>query len=438
MSRPSRGLVLSLATWTIASLIVPPKSWIAATGFSALALSRPVSVVRFAGEGRHKFLHGLCTAQVDKGLRAGGLLEAAVVDGSGTVNNLLTLVDTPDAILALGPAGRGTEQAAFFDKYAFPADKCAIEDVSHAFRCFEVVGPDAAKVVRIVLEGDWELPGVGQCVPSTDCYVYGGGSLGYAPSQVPVYSLILSSGSADGIAMSLAEAVSVAGGIFAKGEDAWDSLRVLRGRPDNGAEFAPPPVKTAAAATAEPAFAAPMADSPPPTIPKATPFDLGLWSTVHLDKVLHARTCTAQAYVYASPWRVLPCHVSDARARALSRSLALSLMDRDAISARRCSCASHASRSPGKDCTDCALTRARPHQMQCGPAPPWPCVWTWRAKKWRRPVATRTTRGAAVRVVAAAAAAVALPPQALMASVVSVCSHRSLSMTTPRLLLGSR
>jgi len=200
------------------------------------------------------------------------------------VNNLLTLVDTPDAILALGPAGRGTEQAAFFDKYAFPADKCAIEDVSHSFRCFEVIGPDAAKVVRTVLGGDWELPGVGQCVPSTDCYVYGGGSLGYAPSQVPVYSLILSSGSADGIAMSLAEAVSVAGGIFAKGEDAWDSLRVLRGRPDNGAEFAPPPVKTAAAATAEPAFAAPMADSPPPTIPKATPFDLGLWSTVHLDK----------------------------------------------------------------------------------------------------------------------------------------------------------
>ena len=93
---------------------------------TVLLLERPISAVRFCGGGRHKFLHGLCTANVENIARGSGVLDASVVDKRGHTTNLLTLIDTDEAILALGPAGRGEQQRAFFDKYAFPADDVTI------------------------------------------------------------------------------------------------------------------------------------------------------------------------------------------------------------------------------------------------------------------------------------------------------------------------
>ena len=261
----TRFLCLIAHTSLAACLTVPPKSWTAAAGFSSLAVMRPVSVVQFEGEGRHTFVHGLCSANV-KEMRNGNVLDATVVDTNGHVINLMTLIDTSEAIVGLGPEGYGAAQAKFFDKYAFPADQCTVKDASDTYSCLEVAGPDAAKTFAHAFGDDVKLPDAGRCVQTGGSLVFGGGSLGYGTPDVKVYSILTASDS-PAIA-ALADAVTSLGGIVAEGEDAWQSLRVLRGRPERGNEF------DVAGSIA--------ADSP--AVPKATPFDLGLWSSVHLDK----------------------------------------------------------------------------------------------------------------------------------------------------------
>ncbi|EOD35098.1 hypothetical protein EMIHUDRAFT_227868 [Emiliania huxleyi CCMP1516] len=117
---------------------------------------RPLSVLSFTGPDRHRFLHGLCTADVNA-LRGAGVAESAVVDAAGNTQDLLTVLDGGgDELLALGEPGRGSELHAFFDRYLFPADAVSVAEASGEYSCYEVVGEAAGSLLADALGS--ELP----------------------------------------------------------------------------------------------------------------------------------------------------------------------------------------------------------------------------------------------------------------------------------------
>ena len=182
----------NLMAWSITILFVAASSAVAALK-SPVLVSRPVSAVRFVGEGRRNFLHGLCTAQV-KDLTASGVLDASIVDTTGKVSDVLTVIDCENALLGItSPAGRGAALATFFDKYAFPADKVAIEDASATYghSTWELSGEEAKALLCDVLGVDAAvLPAAGTSarVPAGDdnepVLVLGVGSLGFDEAKV--------------------------------------------------------------------------------------------------------------------------------------------------------------------------------------------------------------------------------------------------------------
>ena len=259
----------ALALLSATGIAPPTAAWQAlgrATS-SVILVERPVSLLRFCGEGRRTFLHGLCTANV-KAMPQSAVLDAAVVDRAGNTVELMTVADLPiDAsLLAIGTAGRGDEQQAFFDKYAFPADAVTVEDISDRYSCVELVGPSASSVLKCVLGADPPASRHAAAVRGGVCL--GVGSLGYTTGA---YTLLIERDADDGsegrLAGELSAAVRSAGGASAS----WGSLRIIRGRPLPGNEYS-----TVARAKG--------GEGREGGAPSASPLELGLWSAVHLDK----------------------------------------------------------------------------------------------------------------------------------------------------------
>ena len=255
-----------------AALLVPSNargSWeaLGRASSSVLFVERPVSVLRFCGDDRRTFLHGLCTANVN-GMKCGAVVDATVVDSNGNALELLSLFDSQDnngALFALGSASCGEKRTAFFDRYIFPADAVTVADVSEAYECMELIGPSAAAVLADVLGKEQPLPAAGTCVALSGGGVCAAGcSLGAAAA----YTLL--SERESGLKTALSAAALRAGGVSAP----WDELRILRGRPLLGAEFDAP----------EGAGGDASADGAAARAPVATPLELGLWGSVHLDK----------------------------------------------------------------------------------------------------------------------------------------------------------
>ncbi|KAL1524376.1 hypothetical protein AB1Y20_019272 [Prymnesium parvum] len=243
----------------------PRSSWLALgrAASSALLVERPSSVLQLDGPGRKAFLHGLCTANVNA-MSANAVLPAAVLDAKGNTLELLTLVETGGgATLAIGSAGCGEANLAFFERFIFPADEVRAAHLSDSYTCLELLGPSAAAVLARVL-GPVDLPAAGTCLPVSGGLCLGGSSLSSA--RACGYTLLLPrDDSPAGLHAALAAAVAHAGGVSAP----WEEVRILCGRPARDSEFTAPPAKGSSAAT---------------RAPVATPLELGLWSAVHLDK----------------------------------------------------------------------------------------------------------------------------------------------------------
>ena len=258
----------------------------AAVKSAALLVRRPCSVVSFTGNDRHRLLHGLSTADVESLRKQRGALETAVVDAAGNVQGLLTVMDDGgDELLALAEPDRGEASRAFFDKYIFPADAVEVADASdaHASCCLELAGPLAAEVLgAAVAGGQAALPSAGGAVrlgigDDADALIVGIGSLGYAAPAVEAQALASEAAdgaTADGSAScfsvlladdaaadlcytALAAGVERVGGHLAS---SWEALRIRRGRPTHGLEYASSHA------------------------PKASPFSLGLWHLVTPEK----------------------------------------------------------------------------------------------------------------------------------------------------------
>lgn len=289
--------------WTLAHLAVlawwpgalaPLQS---ASESTALLLQRPASLLRVTGAGRRQFVHGLVTAHINA-LAAGGstagsdgeagggaVVDAAVVDASGRTFSTLTLIDAPSAtggqpeeLLALGPKGQGPQLFDFFERYAFPADRATPADATGAYECYELIGPSAGAALTAALARVDCPPGlprqggaVRRSFAGADLVLVGWGSLGFGEAWS-----VLSPRGDGSMADALREAVAAVGGCDGTvgGEatsgptTAWEVLRVLRGRPALGAEYGIPSL--------------PSVSSTVPASP--SPLELGLWSSVHLDK----------------------------------------------------------------------------------------------------------------------------------------------------------
>ena len=217
------------------------------------------SVVSLSGPDRRRFLHGLCSNDIEA-LPLNGIAAAATVDAKGNTLNLMTVVDDSEAerLLIVGPEGAGETQRAFFDKYLFPADKAEVADLSSSYaRCFEVVGEQASEAVANALEAaDATLPDRAQAlrIDAAGCWLLGQSVLGGSGS----FAVLADAGADAAAAERLEAAVGQLGGPIAS---SYESLRIRRGRPSLGTEFGEGAV-----------------------LKEASPLWLGLWSHVHLGK----------------------------------------------------------------------------------------------------------------------------------------------------------
>ena len=239
-----------------------------ASAYPLVASWKP-SVTQLTGADRKRFLHGLCSNDINA-MPVSGTKEAAVLDGRGNTKSLLMVVDDDERLLVLGAEGAGAEQHHFFDKYVFPADDVAVADCSGSFcSCYEIVGEQAGAVLTssAVLGSEASLPAAGSAVRvsladdvSGSAVLLGQGSLG-GSSACQSFALLVEGDDEAceaGVGAALeAAAVKLGGGLASS----YDALRIRRGRPQAGCEFGE---------------GAPLKD--------ASPLWLGLWAHVHLDK----------------------------------------------------------------------------------------------------------------------------------------------------------
>ena len=236
-----------------------------------LVASWKPSVTQFTGPDRKRFLHGLCSNDINA-LPPSGVKDATVLDGRGNTKSLLRVVNDDERLLVLGPEGSGSDQYAFFDKYVFPADDVAVADCSGSFcSCYEIVGEQAGEVLTSsnVLGSDAPqlLPAAGSAVRvqladdvGGSALLLGQGSLGGSAAR-PSYALLVE-GDDEVCEASVSAALEGAAAALGGGAaTSYEALRIRRGRPQAGHEFGE---------------GAPLKD--------ASPLWLGLWSHVHLDK----------------------------------------------------------------------------------------------------------------------------------------------------------
>ena len=240
-----------------------------ASAYPLVARWKP-AVTQLTGADRKRFLHGLCSNDINTMLPF-EVKDAAILDGRGNTKSLLTVIDDEERLLVLGAEGSGAELFAFFDKYIFPADDVAISDCSDAFcSCYEILGEQAEKVLSssaLIGSNSDELPAKGAMCRITLSDDVGGSALllgqcSLGSSETERSFALLVEGDDEACEAHVGEALQAAATALGGGvAPSYDALRIRRGRPAAGREFGK---------------GAPVGD--------ASPLWLGLWSHVHLDK----------------------------------------------------------------------------------------------------------------------------------------------------------
>ncbi|PIN18199.1 Aminomethyl transferase [Handroanthus impetiginosus] len=187
--------------------------------------------IRVSGEDRIRFLHNQTTANFESLVEGQGCDTVFVTPTARTIDISYAWVMKNAILLVVSPitCGRITEM---LNKYIFFDDKVEIQDITNQTSMFALLGPKSSRVMEDLNLGDL----VGQPYGSHKHYSVGG-----MPLTVAVGSFI----SVEGFTfmMSPATAGSVwkallGQGAIPMGSSAWETLRILRGRPAPGKELA--------------------------------------------------------------------------------------------------------------------------------------------------------------------------------------------------------
>ncbi|KAL3843695.1 hypothetical protein ACJIZ3_001098 [Penstemon smallii] len=190
--------------------------------------------IRVSGEDRIQFLHNQTTADFECLSEGQGCDTVFVTPTARTIDISHAWIMKNAVILVVSPATCGSITE-MLQKYIFFADKVEIQDITNQTGMFALLGPKSSKVCVLVME-DLNIPDlVGQPYGSHKHYRVGG-----MPVTVAVGSIVSQEGFT--FMMSPAAAGSVWKALLGQGaihvsSSAWETLRILRGRPAPGKEL---------------------------------------------------------------------------------------------------------------------------------------------------------------------------------------------------------
>ncbi|WOG88311.1 hypothetical protein DCAR_0207546 [Daucus carota subsp. sativus] len=186
--------------------------------------------IRVSGEDRAHFLHNQSTADFDSLHEGQGCDTVFVTPTARTIDiahawimkTAITLVVSPEISRSI------TEM---LNKYIFFTDKVEVEDITMRTKLFVLVGPNSNKVISNLNINDL----VGQPYGSHKHYSVNGMPVTVAVGNVVSeegFSLMMAPAAADSVWKAL-----LSHGAIPMGSNAWEKLRILRGRPVPGKEL---------------------------------------------------------------------------------------------------------------------------------------------------------------------------------------------------------
>jgi tRNA-modifying protein YgfZ len=185
--------------------------------------------LRVGDHDRLSFLHNQTTNDL-KRLQPGQGCETVLLTSTARTIDLLSVYVTAEDILVLTSPNRRVDILAWLDRYIFFGDKVQLNDITDKTVCFSLIGPQSTELLQKL--GVTELPqaldshciGTIAGVPVRIAYGSGLSGIGYTA----IADL------ADSVALWQALAGT---GAVPLGEQAWEQLRILDGRPIPGAEL---------------------------------------------------------------------------------------------------------------------------------------------------------------------------------------------------------
>ncbi|KAJ9552537.1 hypothetical protein OSB04_016582 [Centaurea solstitialis] len=184
----------------------------------------------FSGEDRIQFLHNQSTANFEALSEGGGCDTVFVTPTARTIDIAQAWIMKTAVTLVVSPSTSGSISE-MLNKYIFFADKVEIQDISDKTCLFALVGPKSNQVMVDLNLGDL----IGQPYGSHKHYNVGGNPVTVAVGSIVSeegFSLLMSPAAAGLIWKTL-----LSRGATPMGSNAWETYRILQGRPAPGSEL---------------------------------------------------------------------------------------------------------------------------------------------------------------------------------------------------------
>lgn len=186
--------------------------------------------IRVTGDDRLRFLHNQTTNNFQT-LKPGQGCDTVFVTSTARTIDLVSAYAMEDSVLLLASPGYSEKLIAWMDRYIFFADKVELKDLTATQSVFSLIGSESSQILEKLGAGAIVDQPLGNHVQAA----IGGQMVRIAVGSglaLPGYTLIAEVDQAANLWQTLAEA-----GAVPMGEQVWQQLRILQGRPVPGQEL---------------------------------------------------------------------------------------------------------------------------------------------------------------------------------------------------------
>ncbi|WRH68029.1 MAG: hypothetical protein RSE13_07035 [Planktothrix sp. GU0601_MAG3] len=104
-------------------------------------------LLKISGADRLRFLHNQSTNSIQS-FKPGEGCDTVFVTSTARTIDLATALITEDAILLLVSPNRRQQLMPWLDRYIFPMDQVELQDITHDYTVFSLLGPDSPQVLN--------------------------------------------------------------------------------------------------------------------------------------------------------------------------------------------------------------------------------------------------------------------------------------------------
>ncbi len=178
--------------------------------------------IKVSGDDRLRFLHNQSTNDFQS-LKPGQGCDTVFVTSTARTIDLTTAYIKEDAVLLIVSPNRREYLMQWLDKYIFFADKVELSDITEETAAFSLIGPESQAIIQELGVTPLETPNSNQVynILTVETLIAVGSGL-----ALPGYTLIFPVVHKDTIWNKLLEI-----GAVAMKETAWETLRIIQGRP---------------------------------------------------------------------------------------------------------------------------------------------------------------------------------------------------------------